>query len=302
MTQVHGLYSFLDTPCIPFEIHYIHYYSKLDMPVGIFLEELCFNRRFSTLTCSNFCRRTECNRPMKDHTRVFLHDGGKMSVSIEEMDGLSAMQRFGIADGEAAESILTWSVCKGCMSQSPATILSSEAWKYSFASYLELCFYSKDSLLAQCGHSLFQQGSAPSDTRTRFFYSGGLLASLAFDVLHKAVVAVPPLYLSPPNSQVVHTNPKVDKLQAEKEQLGLLASSLFDKVRDVLVTLEADFLDDISPLHQNLAGVQSRYTETLQTSQPKLTSLTLGHGWNSRHSRRRSTKPWRAGTPRSRRQ
>lgn len=43
---MHGLYSFLDTPCIPFEIHYIHYYSKLDMPVGIFLEELCFNRRY----------------------------------------------------------------------------------------------------------------------------------------------------------------------------------------------------------------------------------------------------------------
>lgn len=46
LTEVHGLYSFLDTPCIPFEIHYINYYSKLDMPVGIFLEELCFNRRF----------------------------------------------------------------------------------------------------------------------------------------------------------------------------------------------------------------------------------------------------------------
>jgi hypothetical protein len=95
---------------------------------------------------------------MKDHTRVFLHDGGKMSVSIEEMDSAAALQRFGIAEFETAESILTWSVCKGCKSQSPVATLSAEAWKYSFASYLELCFYSRDSLLAQCGHSLFQEG------------------------------------------------------------------------------------------------------------------------------------------------
>jgi hypothetical protein len=73
---------------------------------------------------------------------------------------------------------------------------------------------------------------------------------------------------------VVLPDTKADKLQEEKRLLVGLTNSHFEKVQSVLAALESDFLDSISPLQQNLAGVRARYMETLDSSQPKFCHLT----------------------------
>ena len=125
--------SITSAPCAGPELLGIGFYAGVsrvesqydeDVPLGQYIEDLCF--RAST-TCSN------CNKKMHDHHRQYVHGYGRLSVSIQRQP--ARMQGYN-------DTILMWSTCRICRHETTVTQMSAHTWKYSFAKYLELSFWS----------------------------------------------------------------------------------------------------------------------------------------------------------------
>ncbi|KAJ2827057.1 Mitochondrial distribution and morphology protein 12, partial [Coemansia erecta] len=107
--------------------HYvIPFYTGSDATLGEYLE-MCF---VLSATCSTRSRR--CAHPMYEHRHSYLHNNGRVDVTMDEYP--CPIERL-------SEVILMWSECTRCQKRTPVVRMSGEAWCYSFGKYLELTFY-----------------------------------------------------------------------------------------------------------------------------------------------------------------
>ena len=132
------LYSVVNTttstPCIGPEIIALGFYQEHDYDdgftpdctLGQYVEDLC-------TSASVVCEVDGCNRRMVDHSRQYVHGEGQMTVIVQKhppkLKGLY-------------QAILMWSVCRKCGQETQPIPMSEWTWKYSFAKYLELTFWS----------------------------------------------------------------------------------------------------------------------------------------------------------------
>jgi len=125
--------SITSAPCVGPEVLGIGFYAgynhvepqfEEDCTLGQYIEDLC-------LSAGSTCK--ECTRRMYDHHRQYVHGYGQMSISVQRQPtrvrGLS-------------NTILMWASCRLCHAETTVIPMSDNTWKYSFAKYLELTFWS----------------------------------------------------------------------------------------------------------------------------------------------------------------
>jgi 1-phosphatidylinositol-3-phosphate 5-kinase len=110
------------TPCLGPEIQLIDFYWENDFSLGQFIENMCLN-------ANNLCDQN-CQLPLKDHYRSYVHDDGKIDIFIEENNS-----------NVLSNNIMNWSICKNCLNSTPILPLNDISYKYSFGKFLELIFW-----------------------------------------------------------------------------------------------------------------------------------------------------------------
>lgn len=134
------LYSVVNTktstPCIGPEIIALGFYQEHDYDdgftpdctLGQYVEDLCSS-------ASVACEVGTCDRKMLEHSRQYVHGEGQMTVVVQKHPPkLKGMY----------QTILMWSCCRICGQETQAFPMSEWTWKYSFAKYLELTFWSTE--------------------------------------------------------------------------------------------------------------------------------------------------------------
>ncbi|EOA81303.1 uncharacterized protein SETTUDRAFT_122919 [Exserohilum turcica Et28A] len=132
------LYSVVNTttstPCIGPEIIALGFYQEHDYDdgftpdctLGQYVEDLCTSAGVA-------CEVGNCDRRMLDHSRQYVHGEGQMTVIVQKHPPkLKGMY----------QTILMWSCCRICGQETQAFPMSEWSWRYSFAKYLELTFWS----------------------------------------------------------------------------------------------------------------------------------------------------------------
>lgn len=99
-----------------------------DCTLGQYVEDLCYR-------ANDVCQSSACDKRMYDHHRQYVHGEAQVSVFVQP----HAAKMRGMQD-----TILMWSQCKICGSETPTIPMSANSWKYSFGKYLELSFWSAD--------------------------------------------------------------------------------------------------------------------------------------------------------------
>jgi len=134
------LYSVVNTksstPCIGPEIIALGFYQEHDYDdgftpdctLGQYVEDLCSSAGVA-------CEMGNCDKRMIDHSRQYVHGEGQMTVVVQKQPPkLKGMY----------QTILMWSCCRICGQETQAFPMSEWTWKYSFAKYLELTFWSTE--------------------------------------------------------------------------------------------------------------------------------------------------------------
>ncbi|KAK3047335.1 Mitochondrial distribution and morphology protein 12 [Extremus antarcticus] len=109
-----------------------------DCTLGQYVEDLC-------ISAGTKCK--ECDKKMYDHYRQYVHGYGQLSVSVSRQP--ARLRGY-------EKTILMWSTCRVCKHETEVVPMSDSTWKYSFAKYLELSFWSSP-LHPQadiCGHDI----------------------------------------------------------------------------------------------------------------------------------------------------
>ncbi|KAF2691912.1 hypothetical protein K458DRAFT_381756 [Lentithecium fluviatile CBS 122367] len=134
------LYSVVNTanstPCIGPEIIALNFYQEHDFDdgftpdctLGQYVEDLCHS-------AAMLCEVDGCNRRMLDHSRQYVHGEGQMSVIV---------QKYPSRIKGLHNTIMMWSCCRICGQETQVIPMSDSTWKYSFAKYLELTFWSSE--------------------------------------------------------------------------------------------------------------------------------------------------------------
>ncbi|KAF9995690.1 1-phosphatidylinositol-3-phosphate 5-kinase, partial [Entomortierella chlamydospora] len=114
------------TACVGPGIRLIqYYYMETDVTLGHYLDQICWESNF-------ICPTPPCDRPLRDHQRIYAHGDAKVTVSVEPWDSPTTLKK---------DSIMMWSKCKVCNVETPQVYISDDAKNYSFGKFLELIFY-----------------------------------------------------------------------------------------------------------------------------------------------------------------
>lgn len=134
------LYSLVCTattvPCSGPDILAFDFYNEVesesdleaDCTLGQYVEDLC-------LGATTVCTANGCERKLFEHHRQYVHGEAQLSVFVEPYP----CKLRGLQD-----TILMWSVCRKCDNETQVLPMSESTWKYSFAKYLEISFWSSD--------------------------------------------------------------------------------------------------------------------------------------------------------------
>ncbi|KAF2651518.1 hypothetical protein K491DRAFT_781817 [Lophiostoma macrostomum CBS 122681] len=138
--KIATLYSVVNTgtstPCVGPEIIAMGFYHEHeyddgftpDCTLGQYVEDLCHS-------AGVLCDVDGCNRRMLDHHRQYVHGQGQLSVHTLKMPPKMKNMH---------NTILMWSCCRICGQETQVMPMSNNTWKYSFAKYLELTFWSSE--------------------------------------------------------------------------------------------------------------------------------------------------------------
>ncbi|KAJ1722874.1 Mitochondrial distribution and morphology protein 12 [Coemansia erecta] len=130
--------------CVGPQYHPIAFYSHLDVTLGQYLEEMCFDLDYD---CPGASRR--CAHAMYEHRRSYIHNHGRIDVTMDEHPCPLARM---------SDVILMWSECRRCRRSTPVARMSDAAWRYSFGKYLETTFYNAPLRVrgagAMCAHDV----------------------------------------------------------------------------------------------------------------------------------------------------
>jgi 1-phosphatidylinositol-3-phosphate 5-kinase len=176
------LYSVVNTatstPCIGPEIIALGFYQEHDYDdgftpdctLGQYVEDLCSS-------AGVVCEVDGCNRRMLEHSRQYVHGEGQMSVIVQKHPPkLKGMY----------QTILMWSCCRKCGQQTQTIPMSEWSWKYSFAKYLELTFWSTrlHPRADVCPHDIHKD-------HVRYFGYNNVALRIQYDAVPLYEVAVP---------------------------------------------------------------------------------------------------------------
>lgn len=142
-----------------------------DLPLGQYIENLVDN-------VNSPCKSVDCNDPIGDHQRRYVHGRAKITVSVN----VHPSKLHG-----AEDEILMWNCCRLCERETPAISMSTDTWKYSFGQYLQLSFCCRKLFTdhLHCTHDLHRD-------YLRYFGYKGLAIEFAYEPLDLFGVAVPP--------------------------------------------------------------------------------------------------------------
>ena len=101
---------------------------EADCTLGQYIEDLC-------LGANTVCTSNGCEKKMIEHHRQYVHGEAQLSVFVE---------RYPCKVRGLQDTILMWSACRKCDSETQVIQMSENTWKYSFGKYLELSFWSSD--------------------------------------------------------------------------------------------------------------------------------------------------------------
>jgi 1-phosphatidylinositol-3-phosphate 5-kinase len=135
------LYSLVCTttsiPCSGPDIFALDFYNEHesddhvfepDFTLGQYVEDLC-------LEANSVCTANGCENRMHEHHRQYVHGEAQISIFVQPYPSkLRGLQ----------DTILMWSCCKICGNETQVIPMSANTWKYSFAKYLELSFWSRN--------------------------------------------------------------------------------------------------------------------------------------------------------------
>ncbi|KAF1949888.1 hypothetical protein CC80DRAFT_539939 [Byssothecium circinans] len=176
------LYSVVNTanstPCVGPEIIALNFYQEHDYDdgftpdctLGQYVEDLCHG-------ANQLCEVDGCNRRLLEHSRQYVHAEGQMSVIVQKhpskIKGLP-------------HTILMWSCCRECGQETQVIPMSDSTWKYSFAKYLELTFWSSElhPRAGLCPHDIHKQ-------HVRYFGFNNVALRIQYDPVQLYEVIVP---------------------------------------------------------------------------------------------------------------
>jgi 1-phosphatidylinositol-3-phosphate 5-kinase len=216
--------SITSAPCSGPEILGIVYYAGFgraqdnqdeDMPLGQYVEDLC-------LAASSTCK--DCDKKMYDHHRQYVHGFGQLTVSIQRQ----ASNKYGGSD-----IIWMWSVCRVCRHETSHTQMSLHTWKYSFAKYLELSFWSNPlgPRNGSCSHDMHKD-------YLRYFSFRGMVVRFRYDpIAIYDVVAPRALVTWAVETDLVMKNEQYTQLEQR-------LVSFTDSIRKRLDSINIDTLDE----------------------------------------------------------
>ena len=176
------LYSLVCTvttvPCSGPEMLSMSYYNEHetdadfqpDCTLGQYVEDLCVG-------ANAVCTSNGCERKMLEHHRQYVHGEAQLSVFVEHYPSkLRGLQHV----------ILMWSTCRICGRETQTLPMSESTYKYSFAKYLELSFWSSD-LKARadvCPHDLHRN-------HLRYFGFHDMAVRVQYDPITLLEIIVP---------------------------------------------------------------------------------------------------------------
>ncbi|KZT55422.1 hypothetical protein CALCODRAFT_353571 [Calocera cornea HHB12733] len=111
-----------------------HFYGKDDLTLGQYIER-------SVNLMNDHCPEKHCDKPMKNHSTVYVHNDSRVVITVEQMNDRETWKGPAAAILEHPDRMITWSVCQSCHLSTPFIPLTDESWRYSFSKYLELFFY-----------------------------------------------------------------------------------------------------------------------------------------------------------------
>jgi len=196
--------------CMPFKQQVINYYSDNDFTVGEFFEMYCLNPDY-------VCPNENCHLPMKDHARAFIHDSGRINITVHELN----------LPNHSTDQVQILNFCKLCGKATPFVSISEETWRYSFGKFLELTFYNKNikSNIEGCSHSVHTD-------HVRYIFKKNMVVHMEFEpVLTRVVV--------PPNFELEHDPERTAPiLAAEIQNISHSAQQIYDVLHGQLKQLE----------------------------------------------------------------
>ncbi|KAL1630722.1 Mitochondrial distribution and morphology protein 12 [Diplodia seriata] len=170
--------SVTSTPCIGPEIISLEFYKEHDLDhgfaadctLGQYVEDLCY-------TANQICTANGCGKKMVDHHRHYIHGEGQMSVVVEKYPS----KIRGLHN-----TMLMWSSCRVCGQETQTIPMSESTWKYSFAKYLELTFWSTNlhPRADICPHDIHRN-------HVRYFGFNNIALRIQFDPIELYEVIVP---------------------------------------------------------------------------------------------------------------
>ncbi|KAF9960868.1 1-phosphatidylinositol-3-phosphate 5-kinase [Mortierella alpina] len=114
------------TTCLGPVVRLIQYYTiNTDVTLAQYLDQICWDSNF-------VCTATSCDRPLRDHQRIYAHGDTKVVITVEPWNSLTTVKR---------DSIMMWSQCRLCGAETQPVYISDDTQNYSFGKFLELVFY-----------------------------------------------------------------------------------------------------------------------------------------------------------------
>ncbi|KAH7078196.1 hypothetical protein FB567DRAFT_533374 [Paraphoma chrysanthemicola] len=216
------LYSVVNTststPCIGPEIICLGFYQEHDYDdgftpdctLGQYIEDLCSSANV-------VCDVDGCNRRMLDHSRQYVHGEGQMSVIVQKHPPkIKGMY----------QTILMWSRCRICDQETQTIPMSEWSWKYSFAKYLELTFWSTQlhPRADLCPHDIHKN-------HIRYFGLNNFALRIQYDAVPLYEVAVPrPLVTWKVDSDLRLKNEQYSRIE---ERLDCFMNSVMERIQDI---------------------------------------------------------------------
>nr|OQO31040.1 hypothetical protein B0A51_03746 [Rachicladosporium sp. CCFEE 5018] len=216
--------SLTSAPCIGPDLLGLGFYAgynktqptfEEDCTIGQYVEDLC-------LTAGQTCK--VCERKTYDHHRQYVHGYGQLSISVQRQP--ARLRGY-------SNSILMWSTCRICQAETTIVQMSENTWKYSFAKYLELSFWSSPlhPRAGVCNHDIHKDFF-------RCFGFQDLMVRVQYDAIDIYDVVVP---------KPIITWKVEEDLTVKNEQYTYFEARLtafVDSIRKRLSSINVDTLDE----------------------------------------------------------
>ena len=143
---------------------------EADCTLGQYVEDIC-------LGANTVCTVHSCERKMFEHHRLYVHGDAQLTVFIE---------RYPCKLRGLQNSILMWSTCRICGSDTQVLPMSENTWKYSFGKYLELSFWSSElhPRAGVCPHDIHRN-------HLRYFGFKDIALRIQYDPINLLEIIVP---------------------------------------------------------------------------------------------------------------